>query len=109
MSSQRSLRKQAHPNRGHPENPRYYVYIYGCLCANFGAQSMLYYPNITFLYIIIFGMMFILVIFYTLVISKHLINIICIYIIFSYNNIYIMCINAYSFMPSEIEYPLHPL
>jgi hypothetical protein len=32
-----------------------------------------------------------------------------IYIILSYNNIYTMCINAYSFMPSEIEYPLHPL
>jgi hypothetical protein len=63
MSSQRPLRKQAHPNRGHPENPRYYVYIYGCLCVNFGAQSMLYYPNITFLYIIIFGMLFILVVF----------------------------------------------
>jgi hypothetical protein len=97
MSSQRSLRKQAHPNRGHPENPRYYVYIYGCLCVNFGTQSMLYYPNITFLYIIIFGMLFILVVF------------VYIYIILSYNNIYTMCINAYSFMPSEIEYPLHPL
>jgi hypothetical protein len=32
-----------------------------------------------------------------------------IYIILSYNNIYTMCINAYSFMPAEIEYPLHPL
>jgi hypothetical protein len=32
-----------------------------------------------------------------------------IYIILSYNNIYTMCINAYSFMLSEIEYLLHPL
>jgi hypothetical protein len=63
MSSQRPLRKQDLPNRGHLENPRYYVYIYGCLCVDFGAQSMLYYPNVTFLYIIIFGMLFILLVF----------------------------------------------
>jgi hypothetical protein len=57
------IKKQALLNRGHLENPRYYVYISGCLCVNFGAQSMLYYPNVTFLYIIIFGMLFILLVF----------------------------------------------
>jgi hypothetical protein len=32
-----------------------------------------------------------------------------IYIILGYNNIYTLCINTYSFIPAEIEYPLHPV
>jgi hypothetical protein len=32
-----------------------------------------------------------------------------IYIILSYKNIYTLCINTYSFIPAEIEYPLHPV
>jgi hypothetical protein len=61
MSSQISLQKQALLNRRLLENPRYYVYISVYLCVNFGAQSILYFPHVTFMYIIIFGMLFIFV------------------------------------------------
>jgi hypothetical protein len=70
---------------------------------------MLYYPNVTF-YILLFwyAFYFVSVLDYSYLQPSNKYHM-YIYIILSYNNIYTLCINTYSFIPAEIEYLLHPV
>jgi hypothetical protein len=69
---------------------------------------MLYYPNVTFYIIILVCFLLLVLLQYSYLqpSNKYYRNN---YIIIICNNIYTLCINTYSFIPAEIEYPMHPV